>query len=164
MIKFGGRTSGLDIVTEQPNELVLLEFRSRKAMLVIVPSLRLLCIFQLSTKFFVDLNEPFCKIVSSWDCRTFRDLWFKGGVKSEVSKKWGLTSGSILQIVECELREWEVINPIILLVQAVCTEVRLKRLVGTLGQSICLRMISCRSSSVNVQTRSESLPEIRNKY
>ena len=77
MIKFGGRTSGLDIAMEQPNELVLLEFRSRKAMLVIVLSLRLLRIFQLSTKFFVDLNEPFCKIVSSWDCRTFRDLWFQ---------------------------------------------------------------------------------------
>jgi hypothetical protein len=37
-------------------------------------------------------------------------------MKSEVSKKWGLTSGSVLQIVERELREWEVINPIILLV------------------------------------------------
>ena len=133
-------------------------------MLVIVPSLRLLRILQLSTKFFVDLSEPFCEIVSSWDRGTFRDLWFKGGVKSEVSKKWGLTSGSVLQIVERELRKWEIINPIILLVRAVCTEVRLKRLVGTLGQSICLRMISCRSSSVNVQTRSESLPEIRNKY
>ena len=61
-------SSGLNIVMEQPNELVFLELRSRKAVLVIVLSLRLLCKFQLSTKFFVDLNEPLCEIVSSWDC------------------------------------------------------------------------------------------------
>ena len=152
MIKFGGRSGGLDIVMEQPNELIFLELWSRKAMLIIVPSLRLLCKFQLSTKLFMDLNEPLCEIFSSWNHWTFHNLWFKSG---EVSKKWGLMSGSILQIVECELHKWEVINPIILLVWAVCMEVCLKCLIGMLCQSIHLEMIRCRS---------ESLPKIWNKY
>jgi hypothetical protein len=55
------------------------------------------------------------------------------------------------------------VEPIILLVRAVHTEISLQGLIGALREAVSTRVIGGRVSGLDVKTRGESFPEIRNE-
>ena len=59
-------------------------------------------------------------------------------METEVGEEWGLLRRRIDVVVECELGEREVVDPIVLLVRDVRAQVRLERLVGALGEAVSL--------------------------
>jgi len=105
---------------------------------------------QLSTKFFMDDRESCSEISSSRNSWMFSEDWFKGWVVSKVSKERSLMSRRIVKVVKSKFSKGEIVNPVILLIRAVCTEVHLQGLISTFCESVGLWVISCRGLQLNL--------------
>ena len=92
-------------------------------MLVVVLRLNTLGMQEFSSKLGMDMLKAMGKVVSSRDSGAFSELGFEGGVKSEVGEEGSLFSRGILSVVKSEFSNREIINPIILLVRTVRTQV-----------------------------------------
>ena len=143
MIELIRRACGLDMPAEQPYELARLVFGAVLHPAVVIAGLTLLRTEELHAKLIMKTGKASGHVSGGWDNCTLDRLRFEGGMEAEVGKEWSLLCRLILVIVESELGEGQVVDPVILLVGDICTEVRLERLVGALGQTISLRMV-CR--------------------
>ena len=76
----------------------------------------LLRAFQLGAELVVKTRQARCEIGGGWDGGVVSKLRLKRGMEAAVREKWGLLGRRVHVVVERELSEWEVVNPIILLV------------------------------------------------
>ena len=142
MVELVRRTGGLDVATEQPHELVRLVLGGVGDTLVVVVCLTILRSLQLGTELFMKVLESGGEISSSWDSGAVGDLRVKCRVEAVVGKEGGLVGGGIDVVVEGEFCERQIIDPVVLLIRRVPTEVRLYDLVRALCESVGLWMIS----------------------
>ena len=81
-------------------------------------------------------------------------------VISLVCEEWGYSSGSTWSIVVCNLREWEKLFPVVLLVVAVNSDVLFQCLVGAFSLSVAFRMITGGEVKLHVESFSERPEEV----
>lgn len=84
----------------------------------------------------------------------------EGGVIAVISKEGGLFGGRVFGIVENELGEGKVIDPIVLLVGTIGLKVGLECLVCSFGKTISTRVIGSGVSSLDIESRGECGPEV----
>ena len=142
MIELVRRPCRLDVTTQQPDELVRLVRRAVKNVRIVRASLPVLSFLQLGAELVMETLQALSEISCGRDGGTFGELGFEGRVEAIVGEEGRLVGGRVHVVVERELGKREVINPVVLLVRRVRAEVRLECLIGTLGQSVRLRVIS----------------------
>ena len=84
-------------------------------------------------------------------------------VISLVSKEWGYSSGSTRGIVVCELREWEKLSPVVLLVVAVNPDILFQCLICAFGLSVAFRMVTGGEMKLHIESFSERPEEMRDE-
>ena len=62
VVKLVGWTGGLDVATEEPNEVARLKMRAVGDALVVIASLNILCVLELSTQLSVKMLETSCEV------------------------------------------------------------------------------------------------------
>jgi hypothetical protein len=157
MIELNGWSGSLDVTLEEPHKTARLEVWHGIVVAVISASLNFLGMFQLGPKFRVDVFESSRKVGGSRNSRrgVLYQLRFEGGVEPDVGEKRRLFGGRVLGVVEHELSEREVVDPVVLLIGDVGTKVGLERLVGMLGESVGLRVIHRGGVCINLQKTCE---------
>lgn len=151
MVQFEGRSSCLDIVSKEPNEASVGEFGCWKMTFIVIELLSFLSMLKFGLKFDMNLLESGGEVFGRWVGASLGKLRLEVGVVSKVGVKWCCLCRCILVIVEGEFRQGEVIDPIVLLVQAVRAEVSLESLVGALRETVRLRVIGCGSADLDIQ-------------
>lgn len=143
MVKLVRGACCLDVATQQLDELIMCKWRCSGDMLIVGTSLLVLGFLELSAQLVMRAIELLCNVSGSRYSGALSEVRFKSGVKAKVGEEGGLLCGQVLTVVECELGEWQVVDPIVLLVGRVGLEVLLKCLVHVLSQSVHLRVVSC---------------------
>ena len=163
MVEFARGSGRLDVTTEEPYELARHVRGTLGNATVVVTGLTILSSFQLQAQLVVDVGKSCCNIGSCGHGRAVRELRIKRRVEPIVCEEGGLLSRVALVVVERELSEREVVDPVVLLVGDVGTEVRLERLVGTLSQAIGLGMVGGGMLEVCAKKRGKFCPKLRNE-
>lgn len=164
MVEFERGASGSDITTKKPYELARLQVGRRRCFAIEVLGLDVLSILKLCAKFGVNDVESRGQISSGGNRGAFSDLGLEGWIETEVREEGCLSSGGIDKIVERELGEGEIIDPVILVIRHVGPKVRFERLVRTLGKAVGLGVIRGGSASLDVEERHQFVPELGDKY
>jgi len=102
-----------------------------------------------------------CKVVDGWiwDCDV--EVESRAGVVSVVHEEWGYLGSRVWSIVVCEFCDWKEVDPIVLLIARVHSQVRFQRLVGPLCLPVCLWVVCGRKVELDVQKRTEQSRELR---
>lgn len=128
---------------QKPNELVFFVLGCVLNTVVVDGRLNILCVLQLSMQLSMNMLKTLCEFICGGDSRAFSDLRLEGGMVGEVGVKGSLFGGRVFGIVEYKLSDRQVVDPVVLLVRAVCTKVCLEHLIYTLYQAVSLRVIGC---------------------
>lgn len=94
-----------------------------------------------STKFFMYDVETFGKVSSSRYSGVFSEFGLKSGMVGVIGKEWRFFGGVVFRVVEDKFSKREIVDPVILLIRKVGSNVSLKCLIGTLCETISVRMI-----------------------
>ena len=84
-------------------------------------------------------------------------------VISLVSEEWGYSGGSTRGIVVCELRKWEKLPPVVLLIIAVNLDVLFQCLISAFGLSVAFRMVTGGEVKLHIKSFSERSEEMQDE-
>ena len=89
VVEFVGGTSGFDVTTEEPDELVGGERRRVGNATVVVLRLMVLCELEVCVKLIVNTGEVVVEISSSRNIDRIRKMGLESGIEAEVHKERG---------------------------------------------------------------------------
>ena len=159
MFELVGWACGLDMPSHEPYELVWLIGRGSGDALVVVSRLSVLSFTQMGAKLVVQPSKTVSEVSSGWHGGGDRDSGVEGRVVSEIGKKGRGVRGGIEMVVERKLGEGGIFDTVVLLRRNVGTEVCFERLVCTLREAVCLRVMRSRELELGLEERRELLPK-----
>ena len=107
-------------------------------------------VLELGPQLSVETLKTSCKVGRGRDIRVDREARRKGRVETIGGEERGLFGRRVDVVVEGELGEREVVDPVVLLVRDVHAEVAFECLVGALGEAIRLRVVRCRMAELDL--------------
>lgn len=105
--------------------------------------------FKLSFQLRVYVVKSLSKLINSRDSRDVSELRGEYQVIANIGKEEGLLGRGVLGTIGDKLGKGQVIDPIVLLIRAVCTDIGPQRLIGSFCEPIGVRVISSRMSKVD---------------
>jgi len=117
----------------------------------------------LESEFFVQFIEVNRKILVHAEESFALGVYCNVRVISLVGEEWRYPHGNTWSIIECELREWEKLMPIVSLVIAVYAEILFQCLVGAFSLSVAFRVISGSEVKPHVEGFSEMSEEVQDE-
>lgn len=164
VVKLVRQTCRLDVASKQPNELSGLIARTVLYPPVVVSGLPVLRILELDAKLIVKTCKACSKVRSCGDRGFVDETGFERRVMSVGREERRLAGRFVRVIVERELGDGQVIDPVVLLVGGIGAKVGLERLVGTLLETVGLRVVGSRVFEFDLKQRGKFFPKMRNKH
>lgn len=103
--------------------------------------LGVLCFAEFSSKFVLDDLETISEICSCRYHRHISKAWLESWMETKVCKVRCLFCRSVWCVVECKFGKGKIIDPVILLVRGVGTQVDFEGLVRSLCEAVCLWVV-----------------------
>jgi hypothetical protein len=140
--------------------LIQLVLRGWEDVTVEILFLSFLSILKFGLEFLMNFVGSLGEIFSSGYGRYVGDGRGKGGMIAVIGKEGSFLGGGIFGVIEDELSEGEVINPIVLLVGTIGLKISLERLIRSLSETIGMRVVCGGMTSLDIESRGERSPKI----